>query len=311
GKFVAFISDRSGTWDAWVGQIGADSFSNLTNGRVPELRNHEVPNVAFTPDGTLVVLWVRLWDARRRAQSTRCTLAHHTGSRGDRIFVPHREQGTGRELLVSTPGIHNHAPLWSPDGAFIYFVRGFPPDQMDVWRIRADGGVAERLTFHNSRVLFPTFVDSRTLLYLATADDGSGPWVHMLNVERRVSQRLNTGVDPYTSIAASADGRRIVGAVSRPISGLWRATIDERPIDESRAVRIALPTAHGLSPRFGPDYVLYRASTSGTDGVWKLGDGQQTTELWNGRDGRGRVVAAPAIAPNGRQFAFPVRRGGV
>ena len=24
GKFVAFISDRSGTWDAWVGQIGAD-----------------------------------------------------------------------------------------------------------------------------------------------------------------------------------------------------------------------------------------------------------------------------------------------
>jgi serine/threonine protein kinase/Tol biopolymer transport system component len=341
GKFVAFISDRSGTWDAWVGQIGADSFSNLTNGRVPDLRNHEVPNLAFTPDGTLVVLWVRLWDPRKRAQSNGWTvptiggelhpymdryaarvggadwspdarrLVYHTGSPGDPMFVHDLEQGTDRELLVSNPGIHNHAPLWSPDGAFIYFVRGFPPDQMDVWRIRADGGVAERLTFHNSRVLFPTFIDSRTLLYLATADDGSGPWVHMLNVERRVSQRLNTGVDPYASIAASADGRRIVGAVSRPISGLWRGTIDEHPIDESRAVRIALPTAHGLSPRFGPDYVLYRASTSGTDGVWKLGDGQKTTELWNGRDGRGRVVAAPAIAPNGRQFAFPVRRGGV
>jgi Tol biopolymer transport system component len=128
-------------------------------------------------------------------------------------------------------------------------------------------------------------------------------------VERRISRRLNTGVDPYTSIAASADGRRIVGAISRPMSGLWRATIDERPIDESRAVRVALPTAHGLSPRFGPDYMLYRASTSGTDGVWKLAQGQKPTELWNSRDGR--VVAAPAIAPNGRQFAFPVRRGGV
>jgi len=180
---------------------------------------------------------------------------------------------------------------------------------MDVWRIHADGGAPERLTFHDSRVLFPTFVDSRTLLYLATADDGSGPWVHALNVEQRVSQRLNTGVDPYTSIAASADGRRIVGAVSRPTSGLWRGTIDERPIDESRAARVALPTAHGLSPRFGPDYMLYRASTSGTDGLWKLDEGQKATELWNGRDGR--VVSAPAIAPNGRQFAFPVRRGGV
>jgi Tol biopolymer transport system component len=339
GKFVAFISDRSGTWDAWVGQIGADSFSNLTNGRVPDLRNHEVPNVAFTPDGTLVLLWVRLWDPGNRAQSNGWTvptiggqlhpymdryapkmggadwspdgsrLVYHTGSPGDPMFVHDLEQGTDRELLVSNPGVHNHAPVWSPDGAFIYFVRGFPPDQMDVWRIHADGGAPERLTFHDSRVLFPTFVDSRTLLYLATADDGSGPWVHALKVERRISQRLNTGVDPYTSIAASADGRRIVGAVSRPTSGLWRGTIDERPIDESRAVRMTLPTAHGLSPRFGPDYLLYRASTSGNDGVWKLGEGQKPTELWNGRDGR--VVAAPAIAPNGRQFAFPVRRGGV
>jgi serine/threonine protein kinase/Tol biopolymer transport system component len=339
GKFVAFVSDRSGTWDAWVGQIGADSFSNLTNGRVPDLRNHEVPNVAFTPDGTLVLLWVRLWDPGHRAQANGWTvptiggqlhpymdryapkmggadwspdgrrLVYHTGSPGDPMFVHDLEQGTDRELLVSNPGVHNHSPLWSPDGSFIYFVRGFPPDQMDVWRIRAEGGTPERLTFHDSRVLFPTFVDSRTLLYLASADDGSGPWVHALNVERRVSQRLNTGVDPYTSIAASADGRRIVGAVSRPTSGLWRGTIDERPIDESRAVRISLPTAHGVSPRFGPDYMLYRASTSGTDGIWKLGEGQKPTELWTDRDGR--VVAAPAIAPNGRQFAFPVRRGGV
>jgi len=339
GKFVAFVSDRSGTWDAWVGQIGADSFSNLTNGRVPDLRNHEVPNVAFTPDGTLVTLWVRLWDPANRAQSNGWTvptiggqlrpymdryvpnmggadwspdgrrLVYHTGSPGDPMFVHDLEQGTDKEILVSNPGVHNHAPLWSPDGAFIYFVRGFPPDQMDVWRIHAEGGAPERLTFHDSRVLFPTFVDSRTLLYLATADDGSGPWVHALNVQRRVSRRLNTGVDPYTSIAASADGGRIVGAVSRPTSGLWRGTIDDRPIDESRAVRITLPTAHGLSPRFGPDYMLYRASTSGTDGVWKLGEGQKPTELWNGREGR--VVAAPAIAPNGRQVAFPVRRGGV
>jgi serine/threonine protein kinase/Tol biopolymer transport system component len=339
GTFVAFVSNRSGTWDAWVGEVGADTFSNLTNGAVPDLRNYEVPNVGFTPDGTLVTLWVRLTDPANRSQANGWTvptiggqlrpymdryasnvaeavwspdgkrLVYQTGSPGDPMFVRDLDQGTSRQILVSDAGVHNHFPLWSPDGTFIYFVRGFPPDQMDLWRIRADGGAPERLTAHQSRVTFPTFVDSRTLLYLALADDGSGPWIHALNVERRVSERLNTGVDPYTSVAASADGRRIVGAVSRSTSGLWRATIGERAIDEPHAARITLPTAHGLSPRFGPDYILYRASTSGTEGLWKLGQGQTARELWNGRDGR--VVAAPAIAPSGRQFAFPVRRGGV
>src|SRR4029450_3048161 len=74
GRVVAFISDRSGTWDAWVGQIGADNFSNLTNGRAPELRNHEVPNVGCTPDGSLVTLWIRLTDPPNRVQSSGWTV---------------------------------------------------------------------------------------------------------------------------------------------------------------------------------------------------------------------------------------------
>ena len=339
GKFVAFISDRSGAWDAWVGQIGAASFSNLTNGRAPELRNPYRPDVGFTPDGSLVTVWVRLTDPASGVQTDGWTvptiggqlrpymdryapnvaavdwspdgrrLVYQTSDPGDPMFVHDLEQRTSRQLLVSNSGVHNHFPVWSPDGAFVYFVSGFPPDQMDVWRIRAGGGTPERLTHHASQVVCPTFVDSRTLLYLATADDGSGPWVHALDVERRASQRVNTGVDPYTSIASSADGRRIVGAVSRSTSGLWRAAIGESPIDESHAVHVAVPTTHGSSPRFGPDYVLYRASTAGADGIWRLGETQKPTELWNGRDGR--IVAAPAISPNGRRIAFVARRGDV
>jgi Protein kinase domain/WD40-like Beta Propeller Repeat len=185
GKFVVFISDRSGTWDAWVGQIGADSFSNLTNGRAPELRLHDAPNVGFTPDGSLVMLWIRLTDPASGVQSSGWTvptiggqlspymdrygpnvaevdwspdggqLAYHTGSAGDPMFVHDLEQRTARQILVSNPGVHNHFPVWSSDGAFIYFVRGFPPDQMDVWRIRADGGTPERLTFTTRGSCFP------------------------------------------------------------------------------------------------------------------------------------------------------------
>ena len=65
GNFVTFVSDRDGPWDVWVGQIGTGQFRNLTNGKVPELLNPAVRNVAFVPDGSQVMLWVRLTDPAR------------------------------------------------------------------------------------------------------------------------------------------------------------------------------------------------------------------------------------------------------
>ena len=84
----------------------------------------------------------------------------------------------GQQIYVAPPGIHCHFPLWSHDGKTIYFVRGFVPDEMDLWQISAGGGDPQRLTRHNSRVSFPTLLDERTLLYLATSADGLGPWVY-------------------------------------------------------------------------------------------------------------------------------------
>ena len=113
----------------------------------------------------------------------------------------------------------------------------------DIWRIRPTGGEPERLTFHDARVTFPTLLDDRTLLYLATDDDGSGPWIYAMDVERRVPHRIFTGVEPFTSLAASADGRRLVATVSRSTARLWRVPIADRVIDESGATPISLPTA--------------------------------------------------------------------
>ena len=39
GKFVAFLSDHDGAWNAWVSQVGTGDIYNLTKGSVPELRN--------------------------------------------------------------------------------------------------------------------------------------------------------------------------------------------------------------------------------------------------------------------------------
>jgi len=333
GKFVAFLSDRDGTWDAWVSQVGTGDVHNLTNGSLPELRNPATRTVGFSPDGSLVTLWSRVpnsasgglvdagWAVPTMGGPIRPYLkgiseldwspdgrqiVFHPPTPGDPMFVTGLDEKVGRQIYAARPGVHNHFPVWSHDGAFIYFVQGLPLEEGDVWRIRPTGGEPERLTFHDSRVTFPTLLGNRTLLYLATDEDGSGPWIYAMDIERRIPHRISTGVEEYMSLAASADGRRLVATVSRSKAELWRVPIADRLIGESEATPIALPTARGLSPRKGPGYVIYLAPRGGTDGLWKIADGGANTELWSGHDGR--ALDGPAIAPDGQHLAFLVQR---
>lgn len=328
GRFVAFLSDRDGQMDVWVTQAGTGEFHNLTQGKAPELYNPDVRSLGFTPDGALVTLWTRTRDPSTgnaavntwavptiggalRPYWSRAvevdwspdgrSAVFHTTDPGDPTFVSAADQRDARQVSVGARGVHNHFQLWSPDGEFIYYTHGVPPDEMDLWRMKPDGSGAERLTFHNSRVIFPGFVDRRTLLYLATTEEGAGPWLYALDVQRRVSRRISFGVEQYTSLATSADGRGLAVTVERPRASLWRVAITDGISDESGASRIELPTVGGLSPRAGPDYLVYVVPKGTGYGIWKLADGT-ATELRSALEAR--VVGGVAISPDGTQIAF-------
>jgi Tol biopolymer transport system component len=225
----------------------------------------------------------------------------------DPIFIADKNGGNPRQILTDKKGFHNHYLNWSPDGRFVYFVRGIPPDDMDVWRIRPAGGEPERVTNHHSRVAYPALLDARTLIYSALREDG-GSGLYALDVERRIPHAVTSGLEEYTSVAASADGRRLVASVANPVRNLWTAPISDHTVDEESGVkRFDLPTVRAAAPRYGPGYVLYRSSRGGADGLWKLKDGAET-ELWKGSDGA--VPFAPAVSPDGTQIAFVVHTQG-
>jgi Tol biopolymer transport system component len=332
GKFVVFLSDRDGSWDAWVSQIGTDNLYNLTQGRIRELRNPATRTVGFSPDGSFVALWSRVpvkgavdagWSVPTMGGPLQPYLkgvseldwspdgrriVYHPPAEGDPLFVTDPDEKVGRQIFVGRPGFHNHFPLWSPDGEFIYFVHGLALDRSDIWRIRPTGGTPERITFHDARVTFPTFLNSRTLVYLATDSDGSGPWIYGLDASRRKAHRISTGLEQYMSLAATADGRRLVATVARSTERLWRVPVGKALVDPSQAAEIALPTATGLSPRIGPGYIIYRAPKPGRDGLWKLANDGTGAEVWNGIEER--PVAGAAIGPDGERIAFSVQREG-
>jgi Tol biopolymer transport system component len=332
GHFVAFLSDRDGQMDVWVTQAGSGEFHNLTRGSAPELVNPSVRTLGFTPDGSLVTFWVRkkngssggdigIWAVPTLGGQPRpylegvaefdwshdgTRLAYHTPGPGDPLYVSDgNRRSEGPPIFTAPAGLHCHFPLWATDAAFIYFVQGALPDKLDIWRITPTGGRPERITSHSARVTHPVLLDRRTLMYLASDPDGSGPWLYSVDVERRISHRLSSGLDRYTSLAASADGHRLIVTHASPKRTLWRLRLADSPAEASAAARISLTTGTGFSPRLGPDYLLYVSATSTSESIWKLANGTGT-ELWSGVGAR--VLGGPAISPDGRYIAFSVRQ---
>jgi len=338
GRFIAFQSDRDGQVDVILTQTGTGGFYNLTQGRFPGLVNDLVRALAFTPDGAFVTFWVRhseagadIWEVPVLGGKPQLylegtgevdwsndgsLLVYHTTGPGDPTFIRNPGQGgKDRELIRASPGLHAHFPVWSPNRQFIYFVRGeiaagADLRNSDIWRVSASGGEPERITHHNSRVTHPVLLDDRTLMYLATDDGGSGPWLYTMDVNRRVAHRVSPGIEAFTSLAASADGRRLVATVAHPQGTLWRVPLGDRPVDGSEGSPISLTTGPGFLPSLGPDYLLYVSSTGSGDAIWKIGTGaaDSATSLWTSAGGR--IFGVPSIDPGGKRIAFSVEQQG-
>jgi serine/threonine protein kinase/Tol biopolymer transport system component len=329
GKFVVFLSDRAGEFDIWLSQVGTGTFRNLTED-MPSLPPgvFTVRNVGFSGDGSEI--WFRLAaPSRMRAMpfiggtprlflgekafspawtkdGTRMVYQNQTD--GDPMFVANSTGADSRRIFVDQPGQHNHNPDWSPDGQWIYFVRGEGGSgEMDAWRIRSSGGTPERLT-RNATVNFVAPLDSRTLLYVARAEDRSGPWLWALDVESKISRRVSSGLEQYTSVAASADGRRLVATVANPSASLWTLPLLDRVAQDSDVKPYPLPTVRASSPRFDKNgSVFYLSARGAGDGLWRFRDGQ-ASEIWKGSDGA--LDEPPAVSRDGRSVAVLLSRDG-
>jgi Tol biopolymer transport system component len=328
GRFVAFISDHDGPFDAWLSQVATGRLVNLTQGTAGPLPG-PLRSIGFSGDGSEI--WLGGGDVGLRLRLLPLTggrprnflgeetanvawspdgerIVYHTFTNGDPMFVADRSGANARRIFGDQPGIHNHYPTWSPDGRWIYFVHGTPSTkEMDLWRIEPDGSHPERLTQRNTDVAYPTPVGNRTVFYVAHDGDGSGPWLWAFDLKRRDSQRASVGLEQYTSVEASADGHKLVATISNPVAGLWSIPILNRLAEEHDVKPFAVPSVRALAPRFAGSSLFYLSSLGTGDGLWRLRDGQ-ATEIWKGADGA--LLETPAVSPDGLRVAIVLRRSG-
>jgi Tol biopolymer transport system component len=334
GHLVAFLSNRDGPTDVWITQVGSGEFHNLTHGSIRELGNPSIRALGFSPDGSLVTFWVRkpgapggdainTWAVPILGGEPRLylegaaeydwshdgsRLAYHTPGPGDPLFVTDGSVRPGnRPIFTASAGLHSHFPLWSPDASFVYFVLGELPDKLDIWRLGPTGGTPERITSQHDQITYPVLLDRHTLLYLAGDPDASGLSLYAMDVDHRIPHRLTSGLDRYTSLAATPDGHRLVATRTTPHGTLYRIRIGDSPAQVSAADQIPLTTSSGFSPRLGPDYLLYVSAAGTGESIWKFANGT-STELWRGEGAR--VFGGPAISPDGRSIAFSAQQNG-
>jgi serine/threonine protein kinase/dipeptidyl aminopeptidase/acylaminoacyl peptidase len=329
GRFVAFVSDRDGPFQIFIGQIGAGEFRNLASGaeQFPlEDARAPVRGVGFNGDGSEILLGGGPW---RRVRSIPLLggpmrnflgehvvnvawspdgehIAYHERLAGDPLYISDRNGANSRLILGPPAGTHQHYPTWSIDGQWIYLVRGRPATlEMDLWRVRADGEGLEQLTQHKLDVRYPAPIDDQTVLYSARDADGAGPWLWAVDVETKISRRASVGLEQYGSVAASTDGRRLVATVQHPRAELWSVPILDHPATERDAQLFAgLPTTRALAPRFGGSSMFFLSSRGSGDGLWRLRD-DKVAEIWRGSETA--LLEPAAVSPEGDSVALLLR----
>ncbi len=252
----------------------------------------------FLPEHTINVTWAP--DGAR--------LAYYLLDAGDPLFVA---EGTGtkpQQIFRLGPGGHNHYPAWSRDGAWIYFASGvWDARQMDIWRIRPTGGSPERMTHHAADIRYLSVLDDQTLLYVSPDENGAGPWLWALDTTRKASRRISSGLEVYSSVDTSLDGRRLVASVSNPTANLWSFPILEHPATDKDVTPVNVPSVRAYAPRFRGSALFYLSSRGGGDGLWRYDNGQ-ATEIWRGSEGA--LLEPAAVASDGRHVAVILRKQG-
>ncbi|MGE3840456.1 MAG: protein kinase [Vicinamibacterales bacterium] len=327
GRLVTFMADREGAFDVWLYEVGSGRFENLTHGAVPlGAPSHVLRQLGFNPDGSGI--WMRMprstliptaggaghrfleegaagpaWSPDGRQ------IAYFINGRGDPLFVSDPAGSNPRRLIGGDEdGVHTHNPVWSLDGQWIYFVRGASVGsgfEMDIWRIRPSGEAAERLSELKTTLNTLAPIDDRTLLYVARDRDQSGPWLFALDLETRMSRRVVAGLEPFRSVSASRDGRRVVATVSRPTTTVARVPILNRLADD-RDVQLE-PAIAGLARavRFRGTSAFYFSPRGTYEALLRADGGAAVEILKNYEAGKAPPVA---ISPDGRQLAMVLER---
>ena len=324
GRSVAFVSNRDGQWDVYVGLVTGGGLVRLTSDANVEAQPR------WSPDGTRLLfsrlnelggqdIWVtpafpgtarRLisnayspaWspDGRRIAYST-----------ANVIWMCDADGANARQLTRTEPApMFHYQPVFSHGGQSLAFIRRRLGPRSELALVDLATGNIRNLTADDALALSPAWAPDDRFLYFSSSRGGTMN-IWRLTVATSAATQITAGQGDDLEIDVSADGARIVFSSYRANTNLAEISLD--PASSGRRTWLTKDLARSeTAPRYSPDgtRIAYFTNRSGAEreGIWVMNaDGSNATQLVE--DGQ-RTNIYPRWSSDGNDLFFYSRLGG-
>jgi Tol biopolymer transport system component len=320
GRSVAFVSNRNGPYDVYVGLISGGSLVQITND--PNLKSRP----AWSPDGNTIAfarlnesgIW-DIWQVPALGGTPHRlilnavdpawspdghSLAYENVSTGT-IWVSSASGQNARQLAPAEPGREDTEPRFSPNGRRIAFAArsdGAPYGELGVADL--DSGKAHLLTHDGALAVSPAWSPDSRFIYFASSRGGTMN-IWKIGADGSGLGQVTAGAGDDAELDVSADGKRIVFSTLRENIGLAQLDLQAKPGQQSVKLLTTDPARNQFGPSYSPDgkRLAYFTNFKGAENeaIWVAdADGSNAVQLV--RDERGSVF--PAWTSDGKYLVY-------
>ena len=323
GRSVAFVSNRDGQWDLYVGFVTGGALVRLTNDGNVEARPR------WSPDGTKL-LYARLNEAglqdiwvtpafpgtpRRVIASAFAPSWSADGrqiaySSGNVIWTSDADGANVKQVTQAEPApIFHDQPAFDHTGRSVAFIRRRLGPRSELAVADLATGTIRDLTKDEALALSPAWSPDDRFIYFSSSRGGTlNIW--RLTVASSELAQITAGQSDDAEVDLSKDGTRIVFASYRANTNLAEISLDSASLGVRKWLTKDLSRSE-TAPRYSPDgrRIAFFTNRSGAEreGIWVMeADGTNPTQLVE--DNR-RTNVYPRWSADGQHLIYYSRAG--
>ena len=324
GRSVAFVSNRDGQWDIYVGLVTGGGLVRLTSDPNIEIRPR------WSPDGTKLLysrlnesglqdIWVTPafpGNARRIVPNAFSPTWSVDGrqiaySSSNTIWICDADGANARPLTKLEPSpIFHDQPVFARSGRSVAFIRRRLGPRSELALADFQTGAVRTLTTDDALALSPVWSADDRFIYFSSSRGGTlNIW--RLTVATSEAVQITAGQADDAELDLSGDGKRLIFSSYRANTNLVEISLDPGTLGQRKWLTKDLArseTAPRYSPRDGRR-IAYFTNRSGAEreGIWVMdADGSNATQLV---EDSGRTNVYPRWSADGQELIFYSRSG--